>query len=141
MQYDDLAAIQGKIKMLRQELTRLEAAESVILEVRAKGQTPSAFQSTSIRPATSDLPANNLSPIPPPPLKSLTDAVLRALANIGPAKTAEIIGWVRKFYEQDANSHSIRSMLSMWATRGRIKHDSEKGVWFLEEAALREDSE
>jgi hypothetical protein len=50
---------------------------------------------------------------------SLSESIRQALRAKGPASSSEIIEWVQTDFDPDANANSIRSLLSVWSSKGR----------------------
>jgi hypothetical protein len=57
---------------------------------------------------------------------SVSAAIRSALRDLGEADSGNIIAQIRKQYLPDANKNTIRSLLSVWAVKGRVIRNGKK---------------
>ena len=107
-----LAEIRGRKRELQDELATLEKAEASLVPLA--DNTSGGFPQLRGR-----LPAVKVE------LVSLSRTIRQVVAELDGATTAEIIDRVRA-YNAHANSNSVRSLLSVWASRGVIERKGEK---------------
>jgi len=60
------------------------------------------------------------------PAVGVSEAVRSALRDLGEAESNDVIEHVRKKYLPDANENTIRSLLSVWATKKRVIRNGKK---------------
>lgn len=61
-----------------------------------------------------------------PPAVGVSDAVRSTLRDLGEAESNDVIEHVRKKYLPDANENTIRSLLSVWATKKLVIRSGKK---------------
>lgn len=57
---------------------------------------------------------------------SVSQAICSALGDLGEAESGEIIARIRAKYLPAANENTVRSLLSVWAVKGRVVRNGKK---------------
>lgn len=109
--------ISDAIRNIRMRRRKLEA-ELRLLAKAEKSLCRIAGTTGSLTPK-----AKPVGDVPP---HSVSDVILSALKELGQAESGEVIEHVRKKYLPDANENTIRSLLSVWAVKGRVIRTGKK---------------
>ena len=109
--------ISDAIKNIRMRRRKLEAE----LRLLAKAE-----KSLCRIAGTTSSPISKAKPVGDVPPHGVSGVILSALKELGQAESGEVIEHVRKRYLPDANENTIRSLLSVWAVKGRVIRNGKK---------------
>jgi len=113
---DALKNIKRRKRKLEAELRLLVKAEEALRQiVNAGGDAGQRVKMIGVPPTGNVFPPG-----------SVSGAICSALRDLGEAESGNIISQVRKKYLPDANENTIRSLLSVWAVKGRVVRNGKK---------------
>jgi hypothetical protein len=113
---DALKNIKLRKRKLEAELKLLVKAEESLRQiVNAGGDSGQKGRVFDVPPLNRAVPTSGVS-----------GAVWSALRDLGEAESSSIIAQIRKNYLPEANENTIRSLLSVWAVKGRVVRNGKK---------------
>lgn len=117
-------AITDAIKNIRTRRRKLEAELKLLVKAEeALRQIASAGGNVSQKAKGIDVSASSATASF---VGGVSNSVLAALRDLGEAESGDVISHIRKKYLPDANENTIRSLLSVWAMKGRVIRTGKK---------------
>jgi hypothetical protein len=110
---DAIRNIRKRKRKLEAELKLLVKAEAALSQIVGVG----GDGSKNVDTLPSDKAAN---------ASGVSEAVCSALVDLGEAESGEIITQIRAKYMPAVNENTVRSLLSVWAVKGRVVRNGKK---------------